>query len=67
LQAIVFLGTTPVGGPVLGWICERFGARAGFVVGGLAGLVAAAWGWYVTRGGRRASAPDDVLVEAAAA
>ncbi len=50
LQAIVFLGTTPVGGPVLGWICERFGARAGFVVGGVSGLVAAAWGWYVTRG-----------------
>jgi len=49
LQAIVFLGSTPIGGPLLGWICERFGARAGFVVGGLAGLGAAAWGYTATR------------------
>ena len=27
LQAIVFLGTTPVGGPLLGW-CARRSARA---------------------------------------
>ena len=44
LQAIVFLGTTPIGGPILGWICEVAGARAGFVVGGVGALAAAAWG-----------------------
>jgi MFS family permease len=49
LQAIVFLGSTPIGGPLLGWVCERFGARAGFVVGGLAGLGAAAWGHVVNK------------------
>ena len=27
LQAMVFLGSTPIGGPILGWICEQFGAR----------------------------------------
>jgi MFS family permease len=48
LQAIVFLGTTPIGGPTLGWVCERFGARVGFVVGGVACLVAAAWGYRAT-------------------
>ena len=49
LQAIVFLGTTPIGGPALGWICERWGARAGFEVGGFAGLAAAGWGYMATR------------------
>ena len=44
LQAIVFLGSTPIGGPIVGVVCEAFGARAGFVVGGLACLAAAAWG-----------------------
>ncbi|MCU1358835.1 MAG: arabinose efflux permease family protein, partial [Ilumatobacteraceae bacterium] len=35
LQAIVFLGSTPIGGPVVGAVCEAFGARIGFVVGGV--------------------------------
>lgn len=45
LQAIVFLGSTPIGGPVIGAVCEAFGARMGFVVGGVAALGAAALGW----------------------
>ena len=44
LQAIVFLGTTPIGGPILGAICDRWGPRSGLLVGGVAALVAAAWG-----------------------
>jgi MFS family permease len=47
LQAIVFLGSTPIGGPFIGWICDQFGARAGFVVGGVAALGAAGWGYVV--------------------
>lgn len=42
LHGLVFLGSTPFGGPLLGWICEAYGARAGFVVAGAAALVAAA-------------------------
>jgi len=42
-----FLGGTPLGAPLIGWICERFGAPWGFVTGGtvavLAGTAAAAW------------------------
>ena len=49
LQAIVFLGSTPIGGPIVGAICQEFGARAGLVVGGLAGLAAAAWGTWAGR------------------
>ena len=44
LQAMVFLGSTPIGGPVLGAICDTLGVRAGLIVGGMAALVAATWG-----------------------
>ena len=27
LQAMVFLGSTPIGGPIVGWVAEHFGAR----------------------------------------
>lgn len=64
LQAIVFLGTTPIGGPLMGWICEHFGARTGFVVGGVACLVAAAWGAYAIR--VRDAAPNGATAAAIA-
>jgi MFS family permease len=54
LQAIVFLGSTPIGGPLLGAICDAYGARAGLVVGGAAALGAALFGWIVVRRHRRA-------------
>jgi MFS family permease len=38
----VFLGSTPLGGPLVGWLCEVWGARAGFLVAGGAALLAAA-------------------------
>ncbi len=41
LYGLVFLGSTPVGGPIVGYISEHFGARAGLAVGGAASLVAA--------------------------
>lgn len=44
LQAIVFLGTTPIGGPIVGAICDRFGARFGLIVGGVAALGAGLFG-----------------------
>jgi MFS family permease len=49
LQAIVFLGSTPIGGPIVGAICQELGARAGLVVGGVAGLAAAGWGTWAGR------------------
>ena len=41
LHGMVFLGSTPFGGPLLGWVCEQWGARAGFLVAGCTALVAA--------------------------
>jgi MFS family permease len=51
LQAIVFLGSTPIGGPLLGVICDTLGPRYGLALGGFGCLGAAAWG-YVANGGR---------------
>ena len=44
LYSIVFLGSTPIGAPLVGWIAELAGPRAGLVVGGVAALAAAAGG-----------------------
>lgn len=41
---IGFLGTTPIGGPIIGWIGEHIGPRWGLGVGGLAALIAAVLG-----------------------
>ncbi len=38
--SVVFLGSTPIGGTLVGWFSERFGPRAGLLLGGIATLVA---------------------------
>lgn len=53
LQAMVFLGTTPIGGPVVGWVADTFGPRSAVLLGAVACFVAAAWGHLVWR--RRSS------------
>jgi MFS family permease len=40
LYSVVFLGSTPIGGPIAGWLSEAAGPRAGLVMGGIAALVA---------------------------
>ena len=42
LYSVVFLGSTPIGGPIVGAIAEAFGARWGFLVGGGVTLAVAA-------------------------
>jgi len=50
LYAIAFLGSTPIGGPIVGWVSQQFGPRAGFALGGIAAIVAtAAAGWSIAR------------------
>ncbi|MDQ6698322.1 MAG: MFS transporter [Actinomycetota bacterium] len=56
LQSMVFLGSTPIGGPIVGWICQEFGARYGLAVGAAAGLGAGLWGMTVARRTRDAAA-----------
>ena len=44
LQAIVFLGTTPVGGPIVGALSDVLGPRAALALGGIAALGAGCYG-----------------------
>ena len=41
LYGLVFLGSTPVGGPLLGWIAQAWGPRTGLALGGASSLAAA--------------------------
>lgn len=51
LYMAIFMGGTPLGSPVIGWIGERFGAPWSILVGGIAALAVAAgvlvWLWLV--------------------
>lgn len=42
LWAMAFLGSTPIGGPIIGWIGEHIGPRYGLGLGGVATILAAA-------------------------
>lgn len=73
LYAVAFLGTTPIGSPLVGWVSQAFGARAGIGLGGAAAVVAALAAWpSLTGGGMRlrrslrrpavvAPAPEDAV------
>ena len=40
LLAVVFLGSTPVGGPIAGWVSQAYGARWALTLGAAAALLA---------------------------
>lgn len=50
LQAMLFLGSTPIGGPIVGWVAEEFGARWSVALGAVACAAAGTWGLSVARG-----------------
>ncbi|MEU5639026.1 MFS transporter [Streptomyces milbemycinicus] len=41
LFMMVFVGGTPLGGPLVGWLTDTYGARVGFAAGGLVSAAAA--------------------------
>ncbi len=47
LYSVVFLGSTPIGGPLSGWLSEAYDPRVALLLAGVAGL-AAAWAAYVS-------------------
>ncbi len=47
--SIAFLGSTTIGGPIVGWFAEIAGARWGLALGGLAALIAAGFGMITLR------------------
>jgi MFS family permease len=63
LWFVAFQGSTPVGGPVIGWVMASFGARAGLGVGAITCAVVAVGGWLALR---RSVNPGRIRAEATA-
>jgi MFS family permease len=55
LWQLAFQGTTPVGGPLIGWVIEESDARTGMLVGAVSCLVASAGGAVLSRHRRRSA------------
>jgi MFS family permease len=50
LRLAIFMGGTPIGAPIVGYVADRFGARWSLAAGASAGFAAAAIGlWYLVR------------------
>jgi MFS family permease len=72
LWFVAFQGSTPIGGPIIGWVMATAGARAGLGVGAITCLLAAALGLMAVRRGlgsrqeeqRRRPAQQRATVEA---
>jgi MFS family permease len=53
LFMMLFLGSTPIGGPLVGWVAERFGPRAALGMGAAAAVMAGLAAFGVRRRARR--------------
>jgi MFS family permease len=45
LWSVAWLGSTPIGGPIVGWVGQTLGARWSLVIGGLAAVAAGVLGY----------------------
>lgn len=46
LYFVLFLGSTPIGAPIIGWVAESFSPRAALALGGIATLAACSYGHF---------------------
>ena len=61
LYFVLFLGSTPIGAPIVGWVAEVMSPRASFALGGVATLCACLYGYLsFTRQARPALAEASV-------
>jgi MFS family permease len=65
LFTVAFLGSTPIGGPIIGWVSQLLGPRAGLWVGGAATLAVTTAAIAGIR--RHRAAPQQVLASASQA
>jgi hypothetical protein len=66
-MAVAVVGTTPIGGPIIGWTSEQFGPRWAYAMGGIVSILGAiAFSVVYARSCRRPTigspVPDDELV-----
>lgn len=64
LQTVLLLGTTPIGGPILGIVSDAAGGRSPVLVGAIAAVLAAFLGLLAARRHQVASAPVPEQAEA---
>lgn len=57
LWTVAFLGSTPIGGPLMGYIGEHLGARWALTIGGTAAIVASGYGWLAGHAADRRTPP----------
>lgn len=64
LYSVVFLGSTPIGAPLVGWLSQAYDPRVALLLAGISGL-SAAWAAHVSFAHlRKKSAPDQHLAAA---
>lgn len=66
LQAMVFLGSTPIGAPIVGYVAEHFGARWALGVGAVATVGAGLYGLTTLRSERTVSVDEATAADAMA-
>jgi MFS family permease len=59
--AIAFAGTTPIGGPIIGLICDHTNPRIGLAVGGLSSIFAAGLAFFIYRNQKENK--DQLIIE----
>lgn len=62
LQTMAFLGSTPIGGPITGWVGDTFGARWSLGYGGVVAMMVVVGAGIVAAGLRSAPEPAPVPV-----
>ena len=69
LWGLAWLGSTPIGGPIVGWVAQTAGARWGLVIGGLPTVVIGILALPALNriDARRAEEPEAVPSDSAAA
>jgi MFS family permease len=63
LYVTAIIGTTPIGGPIIGWIGEVIGPRATYVTGGLACVLTVAMAWRSLARSTEATVSDELAAE----
>ncbi len=64
LWSVAWLGSTPIGGPIVGWVGQSFGARWSLVVGGVPTILVGLLGYRsLMRIDRRAAAASGVVAD----
>lgn len=58
LWTIAFLGSTPIGGPIIGWVSEHTNPRMGLAVSGFAAIAAGLFGLIVMKNRQKANTAE---------